>query len=66
MYPIKNNFWVAYAIHKFVPTLVDTKEDSQHRQRNSALNYVKRWDTCIDIGSQFGICLLYTSQSPRD
>ena len=55
MYPIKNNFWVAYAIHKFVPTLVDTKEDSQHRQRNSALNYVKRWDTCIDIGSQFGM-----------
>ncbi len=40
MYPIKNNFWVSYAIHKFVPTLVDTEEDSQHRQRNSALNYV--------------------------
>ena len=55
MYPTDNNFWVSYGWNKFVPTLIELTTSSQHLQRTNALSYVHKWNTCIDIGSQFGM-----------
>ena len=48
-----NNFWVMYPTHT-KPTLLEN-ERTQQEHRTRALKYVKRWDTCIDIGSNVGM-----------
>ena len=55
MSPTNNNFWVLYKRHT-EPTLVECEEeDTQPTQRKTALQYVKRWRNCIDIGSNVGM-----------
>jgi len=55
MSPTNNNFWVLYGQHT-KPTLVECEEkDTQPNQRKTALQYVKCWDNCIDIGSNVGM-----------
>jgi FkbM family methyltransferase len=48
-----NNFWVLYGQHT-EPTLLEN-ERTQQEHRTSALRYVKRWNNCIDIGSNVGM-----------
>ena len=54
MYPTKYSFWVAYKQHQYLPTFLKDAGPGQEPQRKTALSYVKKWNTCIDIGSQFG------------
>ena len=54
MYPTKYSFWVAYKQHQNLPTFLEDAGPGQEPQRTTALSYVKKWNTCIDIGSQFG------------
>ena len=55
MEPTNHKFWVLYGLHT-KPTLVECKEkDTQPSQRKTALQYVKRWRNCIDIGSNVGM-----------
>ena len=55
MSPTNNIFWVLYGQHT-KPTLIRCQEkDTQPTQRKTALQYVKRWDNCIDIGSNVGM-----------
>ena len=48
-----NNFWVMYSIHT-KPTFLEN-ERTQQKHRSRALEYVKRWNNCIDIGSNVGM-----------
>ena len=48
-----NNFWVMYP-HHTKPTFLEN-ERTQQEHRTRALKYVKRWNTCIDIGSNVGM-----------
>ena len=51
----ENDFWVLYGRHT-KPTLVECDEkNNQSKQRKTALRYVKRWKSCIDIGSNVGM-----------
>jgi len=52
MYTNKD-FWVMYP-HHTKPTFLEN-ERTQQEHRTSALTYVKRWNTCIDIGSNVGM-----------
>ena len=54
MYPTNYSFWVAYKKHQYNPTFLKDAGPGQELQRTTALSYVKKWNTCIDIGSQFG------------
>ena len=54
MYPTNYSFWVAYKKHQYNPTFLKDAGPGQEPQRTTALSYVKKWNTCIDIGSQFG------------
>ena len=54
MYPTKYSFWVSYKQHQYLPTFLKDAGPGQEPQRTTALSYVKKWNTCIDIGSQFG------------
>ena len=48
-----NNFWVLYGQHT-KPTFLENQR-TQSEQRKTALEYVKRWGNCIDIGSNVGM-----------
>ena len=54
MYPTNYSFWVSYKGHQNLPTFLKDAGPGQEPQRTTALKYVKKWNTCIDIGSQFG------------
>ena len=54
MYPTNYSFWVAYKQHHYNPTFLKDAGPGQEPQRETALKYVKNWNTCIDVGSQFG------------
>jgi FkbM family methyltransferase len=54
MYPTNYSFWVAYKQHQYNPTFLKDAGPGQKPQRETALKYVKKWNTCIDVGSQFG------------
>jgi len=54
MYPTNYSFWVAYKQHQYNPTFLKDAGPGQEPQRETALKYVKKWNTCIDVGSQFG------------
>ena len=54
MYPTNYSFWVAYKQHQYLPTFLKDAGPGQEPQRKTALKYVKNWNTCIDVGSQFG------------
>ena len=54
MYPTNYSFWVSYKGHQNLPTFLKDAGPGQEPQRETALGYVKKWNTCIDIGSQFG------------
>jgi FkbM family methyltransferase len=54
MYPTNYSFWVSYKEHQSLPTFLKDAGPGQEPQRTTALGYVKKWNTCIDIGSQFG------------
>ena len=54
MYPTNYSFWVSYKGHQNLPTFLKDAGPGQEPQRTTALGYVKKWNTCIDIGSQFG------------
>ena len=54
MYPTNYSFWVAYKQHQYLPTFLKDAGPGQEPQRETALKYVKNWNTCIDVGSQFG------------
>jgi FkbM family methyltransferase len=54
MYPTNYSFWVAYEQHQYLPTFLKDAGPGQEPQRTTALRYVKKWNTYIDIGSQFG------------
>jgi len=50
----ENTFWVLYS-HNTQPTLhTEAGKDGQPLQRNAALEYVKEWRVCLDIGSNVG------------
>jgi FkbM family methyltransferase len=50
----ENTFWVLYS-HNTQPTLhPEAGKDGQPLQRNAALEYVKQWRVCLDIGSNVG------------
>ena len=49
----KNSFWVLYGQHT-EPTHLEDAGNGQELQRNAALQYVKSWRTCLDIGSNIG------------
>ena len=49
----KNSFWVLYGQHT-QPTYLEDAGGDQQAQRDSALNYVKKWRVCLDIGSNIG------------
>lgn len=49
----ENNFWVLYGNHTG-PTYLEDAGDGQQAQRDAALDYVKQWRVCLDIGSNIG------------
>jgi FkbM family methyltransferase len=51
--PSENSFWVLYGQHT-EPTYLEDAGDGQRAQRDAALEYVKRWRVCLDIGSNIG------------
>tara|TARA_Y100001937_G_C7055788_1_gene301321 strand:- start:220 stop:915 length:696 start_codon:yes stop_codon:yes gene_type:complete len=51
--PEDNSFWVLYGQHT-KPTFLEDAGNGQQLQRNIALEYVKRWRVCLDIGSNIG------------
>ncbi len=53
MITTNNNFWVLYGQHT-EPTFLENQR-TQSKQRNKALEYVKCWGNCIDIGSNVGM-----------
>ena len=51
--PDENSFWVLYGQHK-EPTFLEDAGNGQKLQRDTALEYVKSWRDCLDIGSNIG------------
>lgn len=51
--PTENSFWVLYGLHT-EPTYLEDAGNGQQAQREDALEYVKRWRVCLDIGSNIG------------
>jgi FkbM family methyltransferase len=51
--PSENSFWVLYRQHT-EPTYLEDAGHGQLPQREAALEYVKRWRVCLDIGSNIG------------
>ena len=49
----KNSFWVLYG-HHTEPTYVEDAGNGQQAQRDAALQYIKQWRVCLDIGSNIG------------
>ena len=49
----ENSFWVLYGQHD-IPTFLDDAGNGQQLQRDAALEYVKQWRVCLDIGSNIG------------
>ena len=49
----ENSFWVLYRQHD-KPTFLDDAGNGQQLQRDAALEYVKQWRVCLDIGSNIG------------
>ena len=53
LYTTGTSFWVCYGRHK-KPTLLEDVGHGQRPQRDNALRYVKKYDNCLDIGSNVG------------
>ena len=53
LYTTGTSFWVCYGRHK-KPTLLEDVGHGQQPQRDNALRYVKKYDNCLDIGSNVG------------
>ena len=51
--PESNSFWVLYGQHT-EPTYLEDAGNGQQLQRDAALEYVKQWRVCLDIGSNIG------------
>ena len=51
--PNENSFWVLYGQHT-KPTYLEDAGNGQQAQRNAALQYIKQWRVCLDIGSNIG------------
>ena len=51
--PSENSFWVLYRQHT-EPTYLEDAGHGQRSQRDAALEYVKQWRVCLDIGSHVG------------
>ena len=51
--PTENSFWVLYGQHT-KPTYLEDAGHGQQAQRDAALEYVKQWRVCLDIGSNIG------------
>ena len=51
--PEANSFSVLYGRHT-EPTYLDDAGNGQQAQRDAALEYVKQWRVCLDIGSNIG------------
>ena len=51
--PETNGFWVLYGLHT-EPTYLEDAGNGQQLQRDAALEHVKRWRVCLDIGSNIG------------
>ena len=51
--PDENSFWVLYGQHD-KPTWLEDAGNGQRLQRNAALQHVKKWRVCLDIGSNIG------------
>tara|TARA_R100000027_G_scaffold62960_1_gene55342 strand:+ start:2523 stop:3122 length:600 start_codon:yes stop_codon:yes gene_type:complete len=49
----ENSFWVLYGQHT-EPTFIENADGGQKKQRDAALQYVKQWRVCLDIGSNIG------------
>ena len=50
----ENSFWVLYGQHDKPTFLDDASNGAQRLQRDAALEYVKQWRVCLDIGSNIG------------
>ena len=51
--PEANSFWVLYGQHT-KPTYLEDAGGGQQAQRDTALEYIKQWRVCLDIGSNIG------------
>ena len=51
--PEADNFWVLYGLHT-EPTYLKDAGGGQQAQREKALEHVKQWRVCLDIGSNIG------------
>ena len=51
--PEANSFWVLYGQHT-KPTYLEDAGNGQQAQRDAALEYIKQWRVCLDIGSNIG------------
>ena len=51
--PETNSFWVLYGQHT-EPTYLEDAGNGQRLQRDAALEHVKQWRVCLDIGSNIG------------
>ena len=51
--PTDNSFWVLYGRHT-KPTYLEDAGNGQQAQRDAALEYIKQWRVCLDIGSNIG------------
>ena len=51
--PTENSFWVLYGQHT-KPTYLEDAGHGQQAQRDAALEQVKQWRVCLDIGSNIG------------
>ena len=51
--PGPNSFWVLYGQHT-KPTYLEDAGNGQQAQRDAALQYIKQWRVCLDIGSNIG------------
>ena len=51
--PGPNSFWVLYGQHT-KPTYLEDAGNGQQAQSDAALQYIKQWRVCLDIGSNIG------------
>ena len=51
--PEADSFWVLHGLHT-EPTYLKDAGGSQQAQREKALEYVKQWRVCLDVGSNIG------------
>ena len=51
--PNENSYWVHYLNHT-EPTFLEEAGNGQQAQRDAALEYIKQWRVCLDIGSNIG------------